>query len=253
MKQRMRSAWQLWRGQARTAKLCLALAALSVAAALLLSSGTLCYAVSSQDLVREQAITPAAQPTRQLTGAESPGIQTTAAEPTEPAETPPEPAPTEPQEDTPPADALIWPVTGRITSPFGPRTIFGGEDFHRGLDIAVPLGRPSRRRPGDKSSGPAKKAPMATSSRSTTATAASLITPTARSFRRRWGTGWRRGRPLPWSVQRAAPPAPTAILRSFGRGNGWTLRTVYLDKISFLWRNRQKGGALQVVSRENAQ
>ena len=135
MKQRMRSAWQLWRGQARTAKLCLALAALSVAAALLLSSGTLCYAVSSQDLVREQAITPAAQPTRQLTGAESPGIQTTAAEPTEPAETPPEPAPTEPQEDTPPADALIWPVTGRITSPFGPRTIFGGEDFHRGLDI----------------------------------------------------------------------------------------------------------------------
>ena len=140
MKQRMRSAWQLWRGQARTAKLCLALAALSVAAALLLSSGTLCYAVSSQDLVREQAITPAAQPTRQLTGAESPGIQTTAAEPTEPEETPPEPAPTEPQEDTPPADALIWPVTGRITSPFGPRTIFGGEDFHRGLDIAVPLG-----------------------------------------------------------------------------------------------------------------
>lgn len=142
MKQRMRSAWQLWRGQARTAKLCLALAALSVAAALLLSSGTLCYAVSSQDLVREQAITPAAQPTRQLTGAESPGIQTTAAEPTEPAETPPEPVPTEPQEDTPPADALIWPVTGRITSPFGPRTIFGGEDFHRGLDIAVPLGTP---------------------------------------------------------------------------------------------------------------
>ena len=154
MKQRMRSAWQLWRGQARAAKLCLALAALSVAAALLLSSGTLCYAVSSQDLVREQAITPAAQPTRQLTGAESPGIQTTAAEPTEPAETPPEPAPTEPaetppepaptepQEDTLPADALIWPVTGRITSPFGPRTIFGGEDFHRGLDIAVPLGTP---------------------------------------------------------------------------------------------------------------
>ena len=64
VKQRMRSAWQLWRGQARTAKLCLALAALSVAAALLLSSGTLCYAVSSQDLVREQAITPAAQPAR---------------------------------------------------------------------------------------------------------------------------------------------------------------------------------------------
>lgn len=37
---------------------------------------------------------------------------------------------------------MIWPVTGRITSPFGPRTIFGGEDFHRGLDIAVPLGTP---------------------------------------------------------------------------------------------------------------
>ena len=142
MKQRMRSAWQLWRGQARTAKLCLALAALSVAAALLLSSGTLCYAAASQYLLREQAITPAALPTRQLTGAESPGIQTTAAEPTEPAETPPEPAPTEPQEDTLPADALIWPVTGRITSPFGPRTSFGGEDFHRGLDIAVPLGTP---------------------------------------------------------------------------------------------------------------
>ena len=253
MKQRMRSAWQLWRGQARTAKLCLALAALSVAAALLLSSGTLCYAVSSQDLVREQAITPAAQPTRQLTGAESPGIQTTAAEPTEPAETPPEPAPTEPQEDTLPADALIWPVTGRITSPFGPGPSSAGKIFIGAWTSPSPWGRPSRRRPGDKSSGPAKKAPMATSSRSTTATAASLITPTARSFRRRWGTGWRRGRPVPWSVQRAAPPAPTAILRSFGRGNGWTLRTVYLDKSSFLWRNRQKGGALQVVSRENAQ
>ena len=37
---------------------------------------------------------------------------------------------------------MIWPVTGRITSPFGPRIIFGGEDFHRGLDIAVPLGTP---------------------------------------------------------------------------------------------------------------
>ena len=27
----------------------------------------------------------------------------------------------------------------RITSPFGGRQIFGGENFHRGLDIAAPL------------------------------------------------------------------------------------------------------------------
>ena len=35
---------------------------------------------------------------------------------------------------------LHWPCQGTITSPFGPREIFGAEDFHRGLDIAVPQG-----------------------------------------------------------------------------------------------------------------
>ena len=36
----------------------------------------------------------------------------------------------------------LWPLRGRITSPFGGRQIFGGENFHRGLDIAAPSGTP---------------------------------------------------------------------------------------------------------------
>ena len=35
---------------------------------------------------------------------------------------------------------FIWPTTGRITSPFGYRTIFGSTSFHRGLDIANATG-----------------------------------------------------------------------------------------------------------------
>lgn len=37
---------------------------------------------------------------------------------------------------------FLWPLEGRISSPFGDRTIFGGESFHRGLDIAAPSGTP---------------------------------------------------------------------------------------------------------------
>jgi murein DD-endopeptidase MepM/ murein hydrolase activator NlpD len=39
---------------------------------------------------------------------------------------------------------VIWPVTGPISSPFGPRTspIFGTPEFHTGLDIAVDYGIP---------------------------------------------------------------------------------------------------------------
>ena len=33
-----------------------------------------------------------------------------------------------------------WPCRGRVTSPFGDRELFGEDDFHRGTDIAVPLG-----------------------------------------------------------------------------------------------------------------
>ncbi len=38
--------------------------------------------------------------------------------------------------------SIIWPVLGRITSPFGWRThpIRGSRDFHNGIDIAVPVG-----------------------------------------------------------------------------------------------------------------
>ena len=142
MKQRMISLWQVWRGQAKRAKLCLGLAVLALAAAILLSSGTLCYAVSSEDLTPAQAVTPAAGPTRQMTGPEAPAVQETAVLQEEPAEPPAEAEPTEPADDTPPEGGFVWPVTGRITSPFGPRTLFGEEDFHRGLDIAVPLGTP---------------------------------------------------------------------------------------------------------------
>lgn len=37
---------------------------------------------------------------------------------------------------------FLWPVTGRITSPFGPRTLFGTYGFHTGLDIANTAGTP---------------------------------------------------------------------------------------------------------------
>jgi murein DD-endopeptidase MepM/ murein hydrolase activator NlpD len=37
---------------------------------------------------------------------------------------------------------LIWPVNGPVVSPFGPRTINGGYEFHPGIDISVPTGTP---------------------------------------------------------------------------------------------------------------
>lgn len=39
-----------------------------------------------------------------------------------------------------PTGSLQWPLSGRITSKFGYRTIFGSGDFHSGLDIAAPYG-----------------------------------------------------------------------------------------------------------------
>jgi murein DD-endopeptidase MepM/ murein hydrolase activator NlpD len=37
---------------------------------------------------------------------------------------------------------MIWPVEGPIASPFGPRDIGAGYEFHPGIDIAVPEGTP---------------------------------------------------------------------------------------------------------------
>lgn len=37
-----------------------------------------------------------------------------------------------------------WPVTGPVTSTFGPRSLLPGETFHHGIDIAVPEGTPVR-------------------------------------------------------------------------------------------------------------
>src|SRR5436190_1379258 len=39
---------------------------------------------------------------------------------------------------------FIWPVNGPITSPFGPRNIGNGYEFHPGIDIGVPTGTPIR-------------------------------------------------------------------------------------------------------------
>lgn len=48
--------------------------------------------------------------------------------------------------------SLLWPVTGRISSPFGSRThpVTGRPDFHEGIDIAVPEGTPVRAAAGGK-------------------------------------------------------------------------------------------------------
>ena len=43
---------------------------------------------------------------------------------------------------TPSSAGLIWPVSGPITSPFGPRCLEGVCGFHPGIDIGVPSGTP---------------------------------------------------------------------------------------------------------------
>ncbi|MBE3578230.1 MAG: LysM peptidoglycan-binding domain-containing protein [Limnochordales bacterium] len=48
--------------------------------------------------------------------------------------------------------SLLWPVTGRISSGYGPRAhpVTGHPDFHEGIDIAVPEGTPVRAAAGGK-------------------------------------------------------------------------------------------------------
>jgi murein DD-endopeptidase MepM/ murein hydrolase activator NlpD len=41
---------------------------------------------------------------------------------------------------TMPTGSFIWPVSGKITSTFGYRYIFGSSSYHSGLDISVPYG-----------------------------------------------------------------------------------------------------------------
>ena len=43
---------------------------------------------------------------------------------------------------TPSSAGLIWPVSGPVTSPFGPRCLEGVCGFHPGIDIGVPEGTP---------------------------------------------------------------------------------------------------------------
>jgi murein DD-endopeptidase MepM/ murein hydrolase activator NlpD len=44
----------------------------------------------------------------------------------------------------PGSHGLIWPVSGPITSGYGPRNIGAGYEFHPGVDIGVPTGTPIR-------------------------------------------------------------------------------------------------------------
>lgn len=49
-----------------------------------------------------------------------------------------------------PTGSFIWPVSGRITSRFGWRTIFGSYSYHSGLDIGVPTGTSIKAADGGK-------------------------------------------------------------------------------------------------------
>ena len=79
--------------------------------------------------------------------------------------------------------AMIWPVNGVITSPYGYRThpIFGTTIYHSGIDIGVDYGTLSRPPTAGLSSKPAGSAAMAMPSSSTTATACRPCTATIRN------------------------------------------------------------------------
>ena len=74
---------------------------------------------------------------------------------------------------------FLWPLRGRITSPFGGRQIFGGENFHRGWTSPPPAAPHRRlcRRPGDL--GRTQRHLRQPGQKLTTATALPPITPTA--------------------------------------------------------------------------
>ena len=121
---------------------------------------------------------------------------------------------------------FLWPLRGRITSPFGGRQIFGGENFHRGLDIAAPSGTPIAASAGGQVIWAGPKGTYGN-----LATALPPITPTAPSFWSRRATRSPRDKPSPLWAPPAGPPAPTATLNCFGRTSFWTPSFVYLDNL----------------------
>jgi murein DD-endopeptidase MepM/ murein hydrolase activator NlpD len=64
------------------------------------------------------------------------------------AQSAPPPSPSSPPSSgipPPSSSGLIWPVSGPLTSPYGPRCLANGDcSFHPGIDIAVPTGTPIR-------------------------------------------------------------------------------------------------------------
>lgn len=57
---------------------------------------------------------------------------------------------TTPRPKTASTGSYIWPVSGRVTSKFGYRSIFGSYSYHSGIDIAVSYGTPVKAADGGK-------------------------------------------------------------------------------------------------------
>ena len=107
-----------------------------------------------------------------------------------------------------------WPISGRITSYFGGRYIFGSYSYHSGLDISCSYGAAIRAADGGTGHLCRLQAPTAIWSLSPTTTVPRPITLTTPLCWSRWETRCTRDSRSPRRAPPDAPPACTVTLRS---------------------------------------